>query len=273
MKNRLGRLETQFLAYVQMRKKTLVRAGEVREPLGLSRDQEKELFRRLTRGRMIARVRPGLFLVPERLPLGGAWTPTEIQALNALIIEDRKGLYQICGPNTFNRYGYDEQIPNRTYAYNNKISGDRKVGSVPLTLIKTSDERLGATVAGKTASGETAIYPTRERTLLDAVYDWARFDTLPRAFEWTRSDLKKGRITPQSLVDVVLKFGDVGTRRRFGYLLQQESCEERLLRRLERSLKKPTSFIPFVPRRTKQGTIVVRWGVVDNEERTVSNGP
>lgn len=271
MKKRLGRLEAQFFAYIQMRKMRLVRAGEIHQALGLTKAQEIELFRRLTRGRIIARVRPGLYLVPDRLPLGGAWTPNEIQALNALIIEDQQGSYQICGPNAFNRYGYDEQVPNRTYAYNSRISGDRKVGSIQLTLIKVSDVRLGATVTVKTTSGETAIYPTRERTLLDAVYDWARFDTLPRAFDWIRADLKKRRIDPENLVNTVLHFGDVGTRRRFGYLLEQESCEERFLSKIERSLKRPTSFIPLIPQRKKQGKVVPRWGVVDNEERITSN--
>ncbi|TDI38256.1 MAG: hypothetical protein E2P02_21005 [Acidobacteria bacterium] len=29
--------------------------------------------------------------------------------------------------NAFNRYGFDEQMPNRIYAYNNRISGDRSI--------------------------------------------------------------------------------------------------------------------------------------------------
>jgi len=264
MKKRLGRMETQFLAYLQMRKIRLVKAGEILKPLGLTRLQEVELYRRMTRGRLIARVRPGLYLVPERLPLGGAWTPTEIEALSALI-EDRNGSYQLCGPSVFNRYGYDEQIPNRTYAYNNRISGDRTVGSIELTLIKVSDNRLGGTVAITSSTREHPQYPTRERALLDAVYDWARFDTLPRAFQWIRSDLNKQLIDPEKLVRIILEFGDVSSRRRFGYFLEREQCEQRLLLKLERSLAKTTSLIPFIPKRNKRGKAVPRWGVVDNE--------
>lgn len=257
-------METQFLAYLQMRKIRLVKAGETLKPLGLTKLQEIGLYRRMTRGRLIARVRPGLYLVPERLPLGGAWTPSEIEALNALI-EDRKGTYQLCGLSVFNRYGYDEQVPNRTYAYNNRISGDRTVGSIELTLIKVSDDRFGGTVAVTASTGEAAPYPTRERALLDAVYDWARFDTLPRAFAWIRSDLKKKRIDPEKLVSIVIQFGDVGARRRFGYLLEKEQCDQRLLKKLERSLTRTTSLIPWIPRRKKKGTAILRWGVVDNE--------
>jgi len=77
---------------MQMRKLRTVRTGDLAEPLQLSRTQELELFRRLARGGLIARVRPGLFLVPARLPLGGAWTPNEAEASNALT-QDAKGRY------------------------------------------------------------------------------------------------------------------------------------------------------------------------------------
>ena len=39
---------------------------------------------------MIAQVRRGLYLVPERLPLGGKWSPDEILALNTLIEDARR---------------------------------------------------------------------------------------------------------------------------------------------------------------------------------------
>ena len=89
-----------MLAYAQMRGQGLARTGEIVSALRLTRLQERELFRRMARGRMIARVRPGLYLVPPRLPLGGSWSPDETLALDALIA-DRRGRYQICGPSAF----------------------------------------------------------------------------------------------------------------------------------------------------------------------------
>src|SRR3989338_6769095 len=111
---------------------------------------------------MIARVRRGLYLAPTRLPLGGKWNPGEILALNTLI-EDRGGRYQICGPNAFNRYGFDEQIPNRVYAYNNRTSGERTVGPVALTLIKVADDRLGDTETVEMKEGGMAVYSSHVR--------------------------------------------------------------------------------------------------------------
>ena len=265
MKRSLGKLETQFLAYAQMREMRTVRTGELVRPLGLTREQERELFRRMARGQLIARVRPGLYLVPQRLPLGGTWSPDEILALNTLM-EDRGGRYQICGPNAFNRYGFDEQVPARVYAYNNRISGERSIGAVRLTLIKVADKRLGGTEEVKTSEGLVAVYALRARALVDAVYDWARFNSLPRGYGWIRRDLEKKRVAPADLVDMTLRYGDIGTIRRIGALLERVGVDERLLRKLEKKLPKSSGLIPWMPTQPKRGSINRRWGVVVNGE-------
>lgn len=140
-----------------MRKQNVVHTGDLRKPLRLTRAQERELFRRMSRGGLIARVRPGLYLVPRRLPLGGPGSPDEGLALKTLM-EDRDGRYQICGPNAFHRYGFADQVPTQVYVYNNRISGDRTVGAVALTLIRVADERLGDTEEKGTVDGLTVTY-------------------------------------------------------------------------------------------------------------------
>jgi len=254
-----------MLAYLQMRKRCTVRTGELTGPLQLTRDQERELFRRMARGGLIARVRPGLYLAPAQLPLGGSWSPDETLALNTLM-EDRRGRYQICGPNAFNRYGFDEQVPTRVYAYNNRISGERTIGAITLTLIKVADERLGDTEEVRTPEGLTAVYSSRVRTVVDGVYDWSRFNSLPRAYAWIRSELAANRVDARELVTVTLRYGDKGTLRRIGTLLEGQRVKEELLRKLERALKPSTSLIPWNPMKPKRGTINRRWGVVLNEQ-------
>ncbi len=253
-----------MLAYLQMRKLRVVRTGELIAPLRLTMAQERELFRRMARGGLIARVRPGLYLIPPQLPLGGSWSPDPILALNTLL-DDRRGRYQICGPNAFNRYGFDNQVPVRVYAYNNRISGTRSIGAASLMLIKVADERLGNTDEIQTAERLTAIYSSRVRTLVDAVYDWSRFDSLPRAFAWIRTELATRRIDAPDLVTATLRYGDIGTIRRIGALLNREKADGKLLRKLERALKPSSGLIPWVPTLPKRGTVDRRWGIVWNE--------
>lgn len=264
-KRTLGRLEAQFLAYAQMRGWTTVRTGSLRTPMRLSAEQERKLFSRLARAGLIARVWRGLYLVPPRLPLGGKWSPDESLALTTLMTA-RRGRYQICGLNAFNRYGFDEQIPNRVYAYNNRLSGNRRVGSIQLTLIKVANSRLGATEkAAASDESPPAIYSSRARSLVDAVYDWSRFGTLPRGYDWIRKEVETKRVTPAELVDLTLRYGDTGTIRRIGALLDREGISDTLLRRLAKALTPTSSPIPWIPRRPKRGPVERRWGVVWNE--------
>ena len=261
----LGPLETQLLTYAQSRTRPSLAAGEMVKALGWTAEQERQVLSRLSRKDIIARVRPGLYLVPPRLPPGGRWSPGEFLALTTLI-QDRGGRYQISGPNTFYRYGWTEQVPNRLYAYNNRISGDRQIGSVALTLIKVSDERLGGTEVVRTPDGIDVLYASKARSLVDAVYDWSRFDTLPRAFDWIRQEVKNDDTLVADLVQAAIEFGNQATLRRIGALLERLDVQEPLLRRLEKQLNPSSAYIPWIPKRAKRGKTNSRWGVVINDE-------
>jgi len=189
----------------------------------------------------------------------------------ATLIEDRNGAYQISGPNTFQRYGWSEQVPNRVYAYNNRISGDRQVGPVSLTLIKVSDSRLGGTEVVRTPDGLDVVYASKARALVDAVYDWSRFDTLPRAYDWIEREVTSDDGFAAELVQATIRFGNQGTLRRIGATLERLTVPEALLRRLERALRPSSSFISMAPNAVKRGKpekgkTSKYWKVVFNNE-------
>ena len=264
MKRKLGQLESQLLAFAQMRKTRTLASGDLKATLHLTDKQERELFSRMARGGLIARVRQGLYLVPARLPLGGAWAPNEAEALNVLM-RDAQGRYQICGPNAFNMYGFDDQVPVRVYAYNNRISGERRIGAVEITLIKVSDARLGDTTVVSASDGEEVVYSSRVRTLVDAVYDWSRFNGIPRGYQWIERELKARRVSAAELIACTLRYGDMGTIRRMGVLLEKQGVEKSLLRKLERALRPTSGPIPWIPGKAKRGLVNKRWGVVMND--------
>ena len=261
----LGPLELQALTYTQSRGKSHLAAGELSGALQWTDEQERKVLSRLARKGLIVRVRRGLYLVPPTLPPGGRWSPGEFLALTTLI-SDREGNYQISGPNTFYRYGWTEQVPNRIYAYNNRISGDRAVGPTALTLIKVDDSRLGGTEVVKTPDGIDVVYASKARSLVDAVYDYSRFDSLPKAFGWIRSEEAKSDSFAADLVEAAIAYGNQGTIRRIGAALEREGVQEGLLRKLERELSRTSALIPFVPARPKRGTGSKHWGIVFNDE-------
>ncbi|MCL6504608.1 MAG: type IV toxin-antitoxin system AbiEi family antitoxin domain-containing protein [Pirellulales bacterium] len=261
----IGKLEAAALAFAQDRGLKTVRAGELSKPLGWSGEQERKVLSRLARKGLVLRVRRGLYMFPPRLPLGGLWNPGLAVLLNTLM-QEVAGRYQISGPNAFNRYGWTEQVPNRVYAYNSRLSGNRRVGTVELALIKVAESRLGCTEAVRLPEGGELVYATRARALVDAVYDWSRFDSLPQAYDWACEELGRDEGFAADLVDAALAYGNQATLRRIGALLERTNAPEGLLRRLQRALRPSSALIPWIPDRPKRGLTNKRWWIVFNDE-------
>lgn len=259
------RQETRFFGYIQSRQCQTVEIGQVEAALGLGREQERKLLSKLCRRGLIARVRRGLYLVPPAVPVGGLWSPGAALALSTLMA-DCDGQYQLCGLNAFNRYGWSEQVPNRYYLYNNRLSGDRRIGPINITLIKVSDSRLGSTASVTTPGGLKFYYPSKARALMDAVYDWSRFGTLPEAYQWIRTEIKKDGAVPADLVDASIRYGNQGTMRRVGTLLEMEGAPNSLLRKLEQKINPSSSLLPWIPSRSRKGKIDKRWGIILNDK-------
>ncbi|MBW2168919.1 MAG: hypothetical protein JRG69_06625, partial [Deltaproteobacteria bacterium] len=178
----------------------------------------RDLFRRLSGSGWILRLKRGVYLVPPRIPAGGKYSPGAALILQKLM-EEEEGRYQICGPTAFNFYGLDDQIPSVTYLYNNRISGKRSIGSLAFQFIKVAEERLGAVNAVRMRDDMEMIYSSKARTLMDAVYDWSRFNSLPRGYDWIKGEIKNEPKLASELIEVAGKYGNMATTRRIGYLL------------------------------------------------------
>lgn len=259
----LGNLSSRFFAYAQLRKKDIIRTGELAPVLGITESKERSLLHRLSKSGWIVRLKRGVYLVPPRLPAGGKYSPGVALILQKLM-EQQDGRYQICGPSAFNFYGLDDQIPSVTYAYNNRISGSRKIGNLSFQFTKVADERLGATHAVRTQNGGQIIYSSKARTLMDAVYDWSRFNSLPRGYDWIQKEVNQDPKLVSELVSATARYGNQATVRRIGYLLDGLAQSSRFTKPLQRQLSDSKALIPWIPGKSAKGSINRKWGVIVN---------
>ncbi len=259
----LGDLSSKFFAYVQLKRKDTVCTGELAPVLGITESQERSLLHRLSKSGWIVRLKRGVYLVPPRIPAGGKYSPGIALILQKLM-EEQDGKYQICGPTAFNFYGLDDQVPSVTYVYNNRISDSRMIGNLAFQFIRVADVRLGATNAVRTREGVEIIYSSKARTLMDAVYDWSRFNGLLRGYEWIRQEIKKDPMLASELVDVTAKYGNQATLRRIGYLLDALIHPSRIINQLQRQLSNSKALIPWVPGRSAKGKVNRKWGIIVN---------
>lgn len=259
----LGNLAARVLAYAQLKGKDIVRTGELAPILGITTPRERDLLHRLTKSGWIIRLQRGLYLVPPRIPAGGKYSPG-IGLILEKLMGEQKGTYQIGGPTAFNYYGFDDQIPSITYVYNNRISGSRRIGKLAFQFIKTGDGRLGSLERATTREGIEIIYASKPRTLVDAVYDWSRFNSLPRGYDWIKQETKKDPKLAPELVEVAAEYGNQATIRRIGYLLDVLPKTAEFANRLQGKLRASKSLIPWIPDKPEKGAANQKWGVIVN---------
>jgi len=257
----IGSQVQRLLAWAQLKNRTRISAGEVARALGLSPVQERKLLSRLVRRGLAIRLQRGKYLVPAKLPPGGRWSPGEYASLSALMAS-LGAQYQIGGPNAFQNYGLDTQVPNLTDVYNDRLSGRKTLGGLPFNFIKVAPKRLGGAVSQELPDGTTLWRASLARTLVDAVYDWFRFNSLPRAFDWIRRKCGEPRLRSE-LVTAALAYGNISTQKRIGYLLESLGFGE-LSRKLRREVARSPSLVAFDPTRPLRGKVIRRWGLVDN---------
>ncbi len=262
-KTKLGKFEMQLLAYAQLREKEIISSGEIASALDIRAEQEWKLLNRMATSGLIIRLKRGAYLVPLHMPAGGRWTVSGYYILSKLM-EVIKGKYQISGPSAFNFHGFDDQVPNRIYVYNDRIFGEKEIGGTDFVFIKTGDKRLGSTKSLKTPDGIDAVMVTKTRALVDAVYDWSRYNTLPRAYGWTAETLKKDPTVTENLISDTLTYGNKGTAKRIGYWLAQLGVADERLSKIKRQLGPTRSLIPWIPGQAAKGSINKEWGLIVN---------
>ena len=161
-------------------------------------------------------------------------------------------------------YGFSDQIPNVTAVYNDRLSGERVIGGLQFQFIKVAPKRLGSIQVVKTPEGGRVIYGSKERVLMDAVYDWSRFNSLPKGYDWIRESVKTDSRSASRLTQAVTEYGNQATTRRIGYWLEAQGASKRFLTRLRTRLSDSTALIPWIPGQPNRGRIDRRWGVIVN---------
>ena len=261
---RMNPLESKALAWSQLTKRRVVRTGELIKILGISSKQEEKLLIKMTKSGLVIRLMRGLYLLPGTIPTA-PWSPSEYFLLS-ILMEEIKAEYQVTGLAAFNFHQLSTQVPNQLTVYNTKLSGRKKIGTAILNFIKVNTSRIGAYERLEVkdfATSRCANISSLARTMMDAVYDYKSFTSLPDAYDWIRGKAHDDKFLKE-FISVVLEFSNVATRRRIGYFLESIKANPRLVNKIYKSLDETSSFIPMIPGISSTGQINRKWGVKIN---------
>jgi predicted transcriptional regulator of viral defense system len=261
---KLSSFEGRILSWAQMTGTLCADNKKIGDALRFQPVQCQNILSKMSRRGLIVQLQRGLYLLPEKLPPGGVWQPPADTAV-WFFLTAKKASWQETGAAAFNYYGLSEQVANQTVIYNDKISATRKIGCLRIVFIKVPGLRLGGVV--ELDSPADAKIKRRvgslARVVLDAVYDYSRFGTLPRAYRWIE-ERKADKKFLKELVRLSLRYGNIASLRRIGWFLERLDVSYSIYAPLLKGLKASKSFIPADPTSPKKGRTNPRWAIVEN---------
>ncbi len=263
---KLSSLETRAFAWSQLYKQRIIRTGDLEKALVISAKQEANLLAKMNKGGLAIKIMRGLYLLPGMLP-ARRWSPSAYYLL-AILMQELKAEYQLTGLAAFNFHKLSTQVPNQLTVYNTKLSGRKRIGIVEFTFIKVNKNRIGdtETFVIKETGGDIKVFiSSLERTIVDAIYDYEKFATIPEAYDWIK-DLRHDEKFLKKLVKSTISFGNISTQRRIGYILDSLGISSRITNPILRSLPTTNSLIPMIPILATRGFNDRKWGVVVNGE-------
>ena len=263
----LGPMEVQFFAWTQLENKSQVQTGDLVKTMNLSPAQEANLLYNLSSSGFILKLWRGFYLVPTKIPAKGIWSPSPYLIINKYMENAGAEKFYISGPAVFNQYGYTDQLSSWFTIYNDKISKRIYILQYRLDFTKMVSSRLGAVRKTKayTDGGQFiwARFSSPEQALLDAVYDYKKFGTLPKAYNWIAKALKNKKISSKKLIDISLKYGNKISQKRIAWILDQLKTPKKNLNLLQKKASNPKFLTPLNPKNRK-GSINKKWNIIEN---------
>lgn len=262
-RRQFGSLEMKAIAYLQLRGTKTLSTGDLKDVLGIAEQTDKDLLSSLNKKGIITRLKAGYYLIPDKISPSSNAIIDGMEIL-VYLMKYYDAKYMISGPTAIYYYGYTTQISNRIYVYNNKIYGDRQIGGSSFVFMKTSTKRLKGAEFVVTNKGIKIPYVSKARLLVDCIYDWNRYNTVPKVFNWIRDEIEKDQKITAKLVSNAIRYGNKIVQRRLGYFLETLNIDEKLVDKLQNKIKNSKTLKPLIPNTDLKGSVNKKWGLIIN---------
>ena len=130
-------------------------------------------------------------------------------------------------------------------------------------LIKISTSRIGSQSTIEIHNGKPVYISSLARTIMDAVYEWSRFNSLPTAYKWLNDYIDDKKIIDE-LIQITLRYANIATKRRIDYTLEKLTPKNKSIPLIQQQFKSAQGWITLDPTQKAIGKTNKKWRIIDN---------
>jgi predicted transcriptional regulator of viral defense system len=222
------------------------------------RVREKILFRLKKKG-ILTTIKRGVYFYS---PLESGPAGSSINEFLVPPVFFPKGNYYVGYSIMYNYYGFTDQIFQTMYILNTSLQREKTIGSMRFRMVKIPLQRMYG--LGKIKIKDTeVIVSDKERTLVDMFYFSGSVGGLNTAFEILKEQAKNRKVNISKLIKYAVKFPNISTRKRIGFVLEKAGINYKRLEPLLETVRK-TSLVTLYPSKSRKGKINTTWKVIEN---------
>ena len=251
--------EKEVIARLAYEKTTIITQEQFNRYFKFPKRAREKILYRLSRKGILKSIKRGVYFYS---PLESGPAGSNINEFLIPPVFFPKGNYYIGYSTMYNYYGFTDQIFQVMYILNTSLQREKAIGNMQFKMIKIPAKRMYELEKIKIKDTEV-IVSDKERTLVDLIYAFQPVGGLKRAVEIFKEQIESKRIDTDKLIKYALKFPNVATRKRIGFVLEQAGLNDKELEPLLKSIKK-TSLVTLYPSKSRKGRINKKWMVIEN---------
>ncbi|MDP8299295.1 MAG: type IV toxin-antitoxin system AbiEi family antitoxin [Candidatus Tantalella remota] len=256
----LGPRETGVIARLDYEKVSLFTKEQFDRWFGFDAALRTQVIFRLKKKGILTTIKRGVYFYS---PLKSGPAGSNINEFLVPPVFFPKGNYYIGYSTMYNYYGFTDQIFQVMYILNTSLQKKKTIGSTRFKMLKISSKRMYGLEKIQLRDTEV-IVSGRERTLIDLIYFPEPVGGLKKAFAILKEEvLKNTPKTVEKLIRYAIKFPNVATLKRIGFVLGEAGLTDKELAPLLKIAKK-TSLITLYPSKSRKGKINKKWMVIEN---------
>lgn len=222
------------------------------------RIREKTIFR-LKKKSILTAIKRGVYFYS---PLESGPAGSSINEFLVPSIFFPKSNYYIGYSTMYNYYGFTDQIFQTMYVLNTSFQREKTIGNMRFKMIKIPEKRIYGLEKIKIKDTEV-IVSNKERTLVDMFYFSGSVGGLKKVFGILKEQIKGRKIDINKLIKYAVRFPNVSTKKRIGFVLEQSGLSDKKLEALLKNIRK-TSLVTLYPSKSRKGRINRKWMVIEN---------
>jgi len=249
--------ETEVIARLAYEKTSIITKEQLDKYFGFTSAVRNKIIYRLNKRGILRSISKGIYLYS---PLESGPAGSNINEFLIPPVLFPRGNYYIGYGVMYNYYGFIDQISQSMDILNTSVQRQKFINNMNFRMIKIPEKRMYG-LEKIIIGGSEAIISSRERTLVDFIYNPGPAGGIMKAVDILKYQVKNKKVNIDKFIEYSARFPVVSARKIIGFVLEECGISDKKLYPVIKSVES-SSLSTLFGAKSRKGKINNKWKVI-----------